>query len=46
MSNIYQEYYKTIVTPSMEVIEGDDFIIINAIFYIIVSIITCAVLAA
>ena len=46
MSNIYQEYYKTIVTPSMEMIEGDDFIIINGIIYIIISIITCAVLAA
>ena len=46
MSNIYQEYYKTIVTPSMGVIEEDNFIIINGIIYIIVSIITCAVLAA
>ena len=46
MSNIYQEYYKTIVTPSMEVIEEDNFIIINGIIYIIISIITCAVLAS
>ena len=46
MSNIYQEYYKTIVTPSMEVIEGDTFIIIYGIIYIIISIINCAVLAA
>ena len=46
MRYIYQEYYKTIVTPSMEVIEEDKFIIINGIIYIIISIITCAVLAS
>ena len=46
MSNIYQEYYKTIGRPSVKVSGSDDLIIINAIFYIIVSIITCAVLAA
>ena len=46
MSNIYQEYYKTIVTLSMEVIEGDNFIIMHGIIYIIISIITCAVLAS
>ena len=46
MSNIYKEYYKAIVTPSIEVIEGEAFIIINGIIYIIISIITCAVLAS
>ena len=46
MSNIYQEYYKTIGRPSVKVSRSDDLIIINGIFYIIVSIITCAVLAA
>ena len=46
MSNIYQEYYKTIGRPSVIVSGSNDLIIINGIFYIIVSIITCAVLAA
>ena len=46
MSNIYQEYYKTIGFPVMRVSGADDFIIINGIIYIIISIITCAVLAS
>ena len=46
MSNIYQEYYKTIGFPTMRVSGVDDFIIINGIIYIIISIITCAVLVS
>ena len=46
MSNIYKEYYKTIGCPAMEVSGADDFIIINGMIYIIISIITCAVLAS
>ena len=46
MSNIYKEYYKTIGFSAMRVSGADDFIIINGIIYIIISIITCAVLAS
>ena len=46
MSNIYKEYYKTIGCPAIIVSGTDDFIIINGIIYIIISIITCAVLAS
>ena len=46
MSNINQEYYKTIGCTAIRVSGADDFIIINGIIYIIISIITCAVLAS
>jgi hypothetical protein len=46
MRNIYKEYYKTIGCPAIRVSGADDFIIINGMIYIIISIITCAVLAA
>ena len=46
MSNIYKEYYRTIGCPAIRLSGTDGFIIINGIIYIIISIITCAVLAA
>ena len=46
MSNIYQEYYKIIGSSAIRVSGADGFIIINGIIYTIISIITCAILAA
>ena len=46
MSNTYKEYYKNIGFHAMRVNGSNDFIIINGIIYIIISIITCAVLAS